>query len=133
MPMPDTTNAKSNEFPPIKPDWYEVLFKDYTEKVDRNGNDYMEVAFDFVEGNRKAWTNLSYSVDFLWQLKAFKEAIGAGDTDTDVDPYKGARLQILCKNRVYKEKNQIDVTDFKPYGETAETEKPRDSDEPLPF
>ncbi len=133
MQTPDTTNAKSNEFPPIKADWYEATVSGFEEKTDRNGNAYLEVAFDFVEGNRKAWTNLSYSPDFLWQLKTFKQAIGASDTDTDLDNWKGTRLMIFCKNRMYKEKNQIDVTEFKPYGDTTPEMPKDDNDESLPF
>jgi hypothetical protein len=119
MSMPDTTNAKSGEFPPITSAWYEVKFSDYEEKRDKNGDLYLEVMFDFVEGKRKAWTNLSYRDDFRWQLKTFKGAVGASDSEEEIEPYKGSRLEIYCENRKYNGKNQINVKEFRKYGQAT--------------
>ena len=128
--MPDTSNAKKPEMKPIEKDWYEVKFTDFKEKIDKNGDLYLEVQFDFEDSNRKAWNNLSYNSEYLYGLKQFKKAIGAVDSEDNLTQYKGTRLEIFCKNRVYKESNQTEVVDYRPFGSGDTTpQAPKDEDD----
>jgi hypothetical protein len=130
-PMPDTTGVESNEFPPIKNDWYELILKDFEEKTGKSGYEYAKLSFDFAEGNRKAWDNLSYHPDALFRVKAFKQVIGADDKDTDLRPFMGTRVMAFCKNREYEGKNQIEITEYKALDNGTPKTPKGDSD--LPF
>ncbi|MCK5016254.1 MAG: hypothetical protein KAS32_04205 [Candidatus Peribacteraceae bacterium] len=131
-PMPDTTGVETKEFPPIKPGWYEVTLKEFEEKRGKSGYDYAKLTFEFAEGNRKAWENLSYHPDALFRVKAFKQVIGAKDTDTNLGDFIGTRLMAFCKNEQYEGKNQIAITEFKPYSDGNTPVMPKDVDD-MPF
>jgi len=132
-PMPDTSNVETKEFPPIKVGWYEVVLKDFEEKTGKSGYNYAKLTFEFAEGNRKAWENLSYHPDALFRVKAFKKVIGASDTDSDLSQFMGTRLMAFCKNEEYEGKNQIAITEFKPFGESIPKPMEPKDDDNLPF
>ena len=85
MSMPDTTNAKSGEFPPITSAWYEVKFSDYEEKRDKNNDLYLEVKFDFVEG--KESSPLIVELSYGYVPSAVKNC--PGHWDEDMNWHKG--------------------------------------------
>ena len=134
MGMPNTSNVKSGDFPPTKPDWYEMTFSESEEKIDKNGRAYLNAEFAFVDSDRKAFTNFSYQDDFLWILKQFKEAIGMSDDTSDPVPYWGTRLMVFCKNKVYDGGNWPDPRKFKAMDGGGDTPpvQPKDDDD-LPF
>lgn len=138
--LPDTTDVKSSgDFPPIIADWYEMIFKDFESKTDKNNNPFTKIELGFADSERLAWTNLTYNEDFLWVIKQFKEAIGMPDKESDLMPYKGSRLMVFVKNRVYEGDNYADPRKFKPMdGVTPKAEPPTDGapppdDDDLPF
>lgn len=130
--LPDTTDVKPSEFPPIEAKWYEMSFKDFEEKVDKNGNTYTQIELAFAESDRPAWTNLSHQEDFLWQAQSFKKAIGMADKDKDLTPFKDSRLMVFVKNRAYDGSNYPEPKKFKPMAGTSSSAPPDDG-EPLPF
>jgi len=97
MGLPETTDVKSGDFPPIKADWYEMVFKGFEEKKNKNSDTYTKLELGFAESGRSAWTNMSHQEDFLWSVKQFKVAIGMKDTETDLTPYKGTHLNGIRK------------------------------------
>jgi len=134
MSLPDTSNVKSGDFPPIIADWYEMVFIDFKTKQDKNGNDYTEIELNFADSERPAWVNLSHNKDFLWMAKQFKEALGMPDKEGDLTPYKGTLLRVFVKNRQYEGSNYPDPKKFKPLennNPTPPTAPEEDSD--LPF
>lgn len=138
MPMPNTSNVKGGDFPPTKPDWYEMIFSDSQEKFDKNESEYLWVALSFIGSDRRAFTNLSYQDDFLWKVKQFKEAIGMSDAETNPDSYKGTHLMVFCQNKVYDGSNWPDPKKFKAMDGGANTtqtqsEPPPVDDDDLPF
>lgn len=133
MGVPDTTNVKKREFPPIKPDWYDVIFDSFEEKVDKNKDDYTLAIFKPVDSDREIWCNISHQDEFLWKVKEFKQAIGMADSAIDLTPYIGTRLKVFIKNRVAKNKdgedtNYPDIRKFKvmDYGKEQAPQKGSD-------
>jgi hypothetical protein len=136
MGLPDTSNVKSGDFPAIIADWYEMVFVNFDTKVDRNRDSYTEIELNFADSDRPAWANLSHKEDFLWKVKQFKEAIGMPDTESDLTLYKGARLMVFVKNRVFEGSNYPDPKKFKPMPDAEPTptpEPPTQDDADLPF
>ena len=132
MGMPNTSNVKTADFPAIKADWYDMVFVDSSEKFDKNKNEYLEIELSFADSDRPAWTNLSYQEDFLWKLKQFKDAISMPGDATDPAPYKGTKLKVFVKNRVFDGSNYPDLKKFKSMDEKASS-PPLKPDDDLPF
>lgn len=132
MGMPNTSNVKSGDFPAIKADWYPMTFLEFSDEQDKNNEDFTKIELGFIDSERKAWINLSHSEDFLWKVKQFKEAIGMGDSETDLTPYKGAKLMVFAKNRVYEGTNYADPKKFKSMNEKT-APAPAKPDDNLPF
>ena len=134
--LPDTTNAKTGDYSAIKPDWYDVVFEDFQEKFDKNKNEYTELALR-TDTDRPIWCNLSHQEDFLWKVKQFKVAIGMGDTETDLTPYKGTRLSAFIRNREVEKngekQNYPDVRKFRPFGDSQPQTTAKPDDDDLPF
>lgn len=130
--LPDTTNVKSGEFPKIKSDWYEMVFKDFEEKHDKNNNTYTNLELAFADSDRPAWTNLSHHEDYLWQAQSFKRAIGMEDKDTDLTPFKETHLMVFVKNRAYDGSNYPHLKKFKPMAAFVGN-TPKSDDDDLPF
>jgi len=133
MGLPNTTDVKSGDFPKTIPDWYEMIFKDFEEKPDKNNNPYTRLELKFTDSEHLAWTNLSHHEDFLWKVKQFKEAIGMDDKDTDLAGHKGAHLMVFCKNKVYEGDNYPEPTKFKPMVDTSPAPTTPATDEDLSF
>ena len=136
--MPDTTGVELNDFPPIKEDWYGLIFSDFEEKKDKNNNTYAKLEFTIEGTKRKAWVNLSYDIGFLWKVKQFKAAVGASDTDRNLADFKNVRLKGYVKDELYQGKHYPRVEEFKPYGSNLTEDNPEsrpeeDSDDQLPF
>ena len=113
MTIPNTDGVKTNDFPPIKADWYDLTFTEYSYPEDENGNEYSKLVFKIDDSDRLVWCNLSHQEDFIWKVKQFKDAIGMGDKEINLEPYVGTRLKGFLKNRQYEGSNYANVQKFK--------------------
>jgi hypothetical protein len=130
MGLPNTTGVEvGKDYPPIKSDWYPLIFSDDKEATNKDGHPYTKITFDFEDGNRKAWCNLSHGEKSLWMVKKFKLAIGMGDAESDLSQYRGTRVIAFVQDDEYQGKHYPKVTDFK----VPEISGIPDIDDGLPF
>jgi len=113
MGLPNTEGVEvGKDYPPVKADWYQLVFKNSEEKSSANGS-YTKLEFDFVDDNRKAWGNLSHLDSALWKVKQFKLAIGMGDKENNLTQYYGTRLTAYVQDHEYQGKHYPEVVEYK--------------------
>lgn len=131
MSLPNTDGVKTNEFPPIKSDWYELIFEDFEEKTSKARNAYTKLTFKFANTNRQAWDNLSHGESSLWKVKQFKTAIGMKDNEGDLAPYKNTRLKGFCRDEEYEGKHYPRPQEYKSLDDLTNAPLPTDDDNPF--
>lgn len=115
-PIPDTTGAKRLIFPE---GWYTAELNLFEEKFSREGSPYTNLQFKNPQTNQTVWGILSHKVTALWKMAQFKAAISMPDTDTDLEPYRGARLLVYVVIEEYEGTKRNKVTEYTAEGDTT--------------